>query len=83
MSKPRNNHLHGWLLEEAGGQFVEAIIANGHPDNPVVYYTTDPEKALSYTRFGAVEARALQLGLMIRKFDTDIKTGKRVLKGYE
>lgn len=87
MTRKDQEYRHGWLLEHANGQFVESIVSNGHPDSPIVYYTRDPQEAQGFSRFSAVEQRALQLGLMIRKFDTEDRGPayrlKRILGGYE
>ena len=34
----------GFVLK-IGGRYVSAILANGHPERPVVYYQDDPEEA--------------------------------------
>lgn len=33
--------IEGFCIETDDGRFVSSIISNGHPENPVVYFTRD------------------------------------------
>ena len=71
----------GWVLKRGDNdQYVEAIIANGRPDNPIVYYTRDIQEAKVFLRCRAAKRRALQLGTRIMWFTTD-NNGKRIEEG--
>lgn len=71
----------GWVLKRGDNdKYVSSIISNGNPSEPVVYYTDDIQEARAFLRFGAAEARAEQLGLLIAWFTTD-DNGKRIEKG--
>lgn len=81
MNRKNQNACRGWVLKRRDNhQYVEAIISNGHPDKPVVYYTEDLQKARTFLRCKAAEERAMQLGLLVVWFVTDA-SGKRIEDG--
>lgn len=50
------------------GRYVSSILANGHPENPVVYYTKNIDEAKAWKTPGAVRkarARAAKGGMIL------------------
>lgn len=65
------------------GKFISAILANGHPDKPVVYFSPLLEDAKTWkTPQGVRKARAQAgRGGMILMYKQDTESGPRVLCG--
>lgn len=51
----------GFVLK-IGGKYVGAILANGHPEKPVVYYMDDPDNAKTWKTPQAVRKARARIG---------------------
>ena len=52
-------YQHDGFVLKINGRYVSAILANGHPERPVVYYQDDPAEAKVWkTPQGVRKARA-------------------------
>lgn len=70
MGRRQDDYENGFLLEKEG-RYVSAVIANGNPEKPVVYWTDSVSEAKAFRRVSAAEARARQLGARILLFKTE------------
>ena len=75
------NFGEGFVIRLPGGEYVTAILSNGHPENPIVYKSRDIDEAKAWIQPSAVRKARAKIGqggriLMVRK-----DHGKRVIVG--
>ena len=77
----------GYVIEMADRRFVRNIMANGHPEDPVLYFTDYAWEAKSWKSVRSALAAASRVRekageCRVRDFYYDEEKQKRVLVGY-
>ncbi|MBR2853932.1 MAG: hypothetical protein IKE81_06405 [Clostridia bacterium] len=78
---------YGFVIQMADGRFVSEILANGHPENPLIYFTEYAWEAKSWkTSKSALKAadrvREKAGECCVRGFVFDEERQARILRGY-
>jgi hypothetical protein len=55
-------YQHDGFVLKINGRYVSAILANGHPERPVVYYRDDPSDAKTWKTPQAVRKARARIG---------------------